>query len=103
MNTPPIQRYEVYVGGFDELKIKPDADGEWITWEDHAPAISDALKRAAASESAMARTLAMDEAEISAPLRKLLDAMTARAEKAEESLMHYHNLARWANPTKDPQ
>jgi len=32
-----------------------------------------------------------------------LAAMTARAEKAEESLMHYHNLARWSNPTKDPQ
>ena len=30
-------------------------------------------------------------------------AMTARAERAEESLMHYHNLAQWQSPTKDTQ
>jgi len=75
--------------------------GQWVLYDDHARDISAALARASNAAAAMARTLSEDEAEIAAPLRKLLAAMTARAEKAEESLMHYHNLARWSNPTKD--
>jgi len=87
MSTPPVQRYNIHGLLWGQRLVRAEQDdGEWVKWEDHAPAISDALKRAAASEEAMARTLAMDEAEIASPLRKLLAAMTARAENAEARL-----------------
>ena len=87
MNTPPVQRYNIHGMLWGQRLVRAEQDdGEWVKWDDHATAIADALKRAAASESAMARTLAMDEAEIAAPLQKLLAAMTARAENAEARL-----------------
>ena len=50
MSTPPIPRYEVYVGGFDELKVKPDADGEWIKYDDYVLAFAAMQARAEAAE-----------------------------------------------------
>ena len=58
MSTPPIPRYEVYVGGFDELKVKPDADGEWIKYDDYVLAFAAMQARAEKAEAQLAEVTA---------------------------------------------
>ena len=81
MTAPHIQRYYMSWDG----SVAPSGSdfGQWVLYDDHARDISAALARASNAAAAMARTLSEDEAEIAAPLRKLLAAMTDRAEKAE--------------------